>query len=92
MDGIPLETLAVALAVLLVVSGFFSLAETAMMAANHVRLRHRAQRGSPGARTALQLLGQTDRLLGVILLAWATTLPLGAALGAGGLLLLRAIG
>lgn len=68
MDGISLTTLGTALAVLLVVSGFFSLAETAMMAANRVRLRHRAQRGSPGARTALQLLAQTDRLLGVILL------------------------
>ncbi|HQU50842.1 MAG TPA: CNNM domain-containing protein [Casimicrobiaceae bacterium] len=68
MDGIPISTLATALAVLLIVSGFFSLAETAMMAANRVRLRHRAQRGAPGARTALQLLAQTDRLLGVILL------------------------
>jgi Mg2+/Co2+ transporter CorB len=53
MDGIPLSTLGAALAVLLVVSGFFSLAETAMMAANRVRLRHRAQRGSAGARMAL---------------------------------------
>ena len=57
-----------ALAVLLVLSGFFSLAETAMMAANRLRLKHRAQRGSTGARTALHLLAQTDRLLGVILL------------------------
>ena len=68
MDAIPLETLGIALAVLLVVSGSFSLAETAMMAANRVRLRHRAQRGSHGARVALQLLARTDRLLGVILL------------------------
>ena len=68
MDAIPLETLGIALAVLLVVSGSFSLAETAMLAANRVRLRHRAQRGSHGARVALQLLARTDRLLGVILL------------------------
>jgi Mg2+/Co2+ transporter CorB len=68
MDGIPLSTLAIALAVLLIVSGFFSVAETAMMAANRLRLKHRAQKGSVGARTALQLLAQTDRLLGVILL------------------------
>jgi Mg2+/Co2+ transporter CorB len=33
------------LAVLLVTSAFFSLAETAMMAVNRYRLRHRAQRG-----------------------------------------------
>lgn len=53
---------------LLVVSGFFSLAETAMMAANRYRLRHMAQGGHRGARLALKLLGRTDRLLGVILL------------------------
>jgi len=68
MDSIPLSTLIVTLAVLLVISGLFSLAETAMMAANRVRLRHRAQRGSTGARRALALLAQTDKLLGVLLL------------------------
>jgi len=68
MDDIGNPTLCTVLAVLLVLSGCFSLAETAMMAANRLRLRHRAQRGSAGARTALQLLGETDRLLGVILL------------------------
>jgi Mg2+/Co2+ transporter CorB len=68
MDAIPLTTLLVALAILLVVSGLFSLAETAMMAANRVRLRHRAQRGSAGAKRALALLAQTDKLLGVLLL------------------------
>ncbi|HEY8242417.1 MAG TPA: CNNM domain-containing protein [Casimicrobiaceae bacterium] len=68
MDDIPASTLAIALAVLLLVSGFFSLAETAMMAANRLRLKHRAQRNATGARTALTLLAETDRLLGVILL------------------------
>ncbi len=68
MDDIPLTTLGTALAILLVLSGFFSLAETSMMAANRVRLRHRAKRGSAGARRALALLGETDKLLGVILL------------------------
>ncbi len=68
MDDIPLSTLAIALAVLLIVSGFFSIAETAMMAVNRYRLRHRAQRGAAGAKLALGLLGQTDKLLGVILL------------------------
>src|SRR6266487_2226261 len=65
MDDIPLTTLAGALALLLVASGFFSIAETAMMAANRPRLRHRGQRG---ARQALALLAQIDKLLGVILL------------------------
>jgi Mg2+/Co2+ transporter CorB len=68
VDEIPLGTLALALIVLLVVSGFFSIAETAMMAANRYRLKHQAQRASRGARLALALLARTDRLLGVILL------------------------
>ena len=68
MDDIPLSTLGLALAILLVASGFFSLAETAMMAANRYRLKHRALRGERGAKLAVALLGQTDRLLGVILL------------------------
>jgi magnesium and cobalt exporter, CNNM family len=68
MDDIPLGTLAAALAVLLVSSGFFSIAETAMMAANRHRLRHRAHRGERGAKQALSLLAQIDKLLGVILL------------------------
>ena len=38
-----------------------------MMASNRYRLKHRAQRGNRGARRALGLLAQTDRLLGVIL-------------------------
>ncbi len=68
MDDISLATLGIALAVLLVTSGGFSIAETAMMAVNRHRLKHRAQRGSQGAKLALAQLGQTDRLLGVILL------------------------
>ena len=68
MDTIPLGTLAIALAILLVTSGFFSLAETAMMAVNRFRLKHRAQRQEHGARMALGLLAETDKLLGVILL------------------------
>ena len=68
MDDIPLSTLAIALGVLLAFSGFFSIAETAMMAVNRYRLKHRAQRGARGAKLALGLLGMTDKLLGVILL------------------------
>ena len=68
MDDIPLGSLAIALIVLLVASGFFSIAETAMMAANRYRLKHQAQRGARGARLALSLLERTDKLLGVVLL------------------------
>ena len=68
MDDIPLSTLGVALGILLLLSAFFSLAETAMMASNRHRLKHRAQRGERGAKLAQALLGQMDKLLGVILL------------------------
>ena len=68
MDDIPLSSLVIVLSVLLLASAFFSVAETAMMAANRYRLKHRAQRGMRGARLALGLLAQTDQLLGVILL------------------------
>ncbi|MDR0673952.1 MAG: CNNM domain-containing protein [Zoogloeaceae bacterium] len=53
---------------LLALSGFFSLSETAMMAVNRYRLRHRAREGHLGAKLALKLLARLDRLLGVILL------------------------
>jgi Mg2+/Co2+ transporter CorB len=68
MDSIANSTLGIALAILLVISGMFSLAETSMMASNRYRLKHRAARGERGAKLALGLLAETDRLLGVILL------------------------
>jgi Mg2+/Co2+ transporter CorB len=68
MDEIPVSSLFIALAILILIAGFFSIAETAMMASNRYRLRHRAQRGSRSAKLAMSLLEQTDRLLGVILL------------------------
>lgn len=68
MDTIPTSTLFAILAVLLLVSGFFSASETAMMAINRYRLKHQAEQGQKGARRALALLNQTDKLLGVILL------------------------
>ena len=68
MDDTPLSSLLATLAALLVASGFFSIAETAMMAVNRYRLRHRAKQGARGAKLALSLLAQTDTLLGVILL------------------------
>ena len=58
----------IALAVLLVISGFFSIAETSMMALNRYRLRYLVKEGSRAARLTSQLLSNTDKLLGVILL------------------------
>ena len=68
MDDIPLSWLFGTLAVLLLVSGFFSIAETSMMALNRYQVRHRAREGNRAARLTLELLDRTDRLLGVILL------------------------
>jgi Mg2+/Co2+ transporter CorB len=66
--NLPLSTLSIALIVLLILSAFFSMSETSMMAANRYRLRHRAAQGHRGARMALSLLASADKLLGVILL------------------------
>jgi len=68
MDDIPLSAQLLALVVLLIISGFFSIAETSMMALNRYRLKHLAKLGHRGARLAQVLLARTDRLLGVILL------------------------
>lgn len=68
MEDIPLSALAITLIVLLAMSAFFSLSETAMMAANRFRLRHLAQSGHHGAQKAIALLESTDKMLGVILL------------------------
>lgn len=68
MDNVSTSTLFIVLAILLMLSGFFSASETAMMAINRYRLRHQADRGHRGARRTLALLNKTDKLLGVILL------------------------
>jgi magnesium and cobalt exporter, CNNM family len=68
MEDIPLSAEVTALAVLLVLSGFFSISETSMIALNRYRLRHLVTQGHGGARRAAALLKRTDRLLGAILL------------------------
>ncbi|WP_181258141.1 HlyC/CorC family transporter [Nitrosomonas aestuarii] len=64
----PLYILLLILFLLLILSGFFSLSETSMMAINRYRLKHMAKQGHRGARLTSHLLDKTDRLLGVILL------------------------
>ncbi len=68
VDSISLAWLFTALVIMLLVAGFFSLAETSMMALNRYRLRHLVKEGNRGARLTQALLDRTDRLLGVILL------------------------
>lgn len=67
MIEISLTAQLVALAVLLVVSAFFSIAETSMMALNRYRLRAMVRLGNRAAAHVTTLLARTDRLLGVIL-------------------------
>ena len=66
-DAVPLRWLFAALAVLLAVSGFFSMSETCMMALNRYRLKHLVREGNTGARLATALLQRTDELLAFIL-------------------------
>lgn len=68
MEDIPLYILLIILFFLLILSGFFSLSETSMMAINRYRLKHMAKQGHRAARLTSRLLDKTDRLLGVILL------------------------
>ncbi|MBU0594417.1 MAG: HlyC/CorC family transporter [Pseudomonadota bacterium] len=68
MDDTPISVLLGVLIVLLILSGFFSISETSMMALNRYRLKHLAQSGNRGAKLTTQLLARTDKLLGVILL------------------------
>jgi len=68
IDDIPLSWQIAALVMLLLLSGFFSIAETSMMAINRYRLKHLVSEGHGGALRAAQLLMRTDRLLGAILI------------------------
>jgi Mg2+/Co2+ transporter CorB len=68
LDDYELTAEVVGLIVLLVMSGFFSISETSMMALNRYRLRHLVIEGHGGAKRAAALLRRTDRLLGAILI------------------------
>lgn len=68
MDAIPIWAQVLALLLLLLLSAFFSIAETSMMAINRYRLGHLVRQGRRGARRAAELLAQTEKLLGTILL------------------------
>ncbi|MEQ3761528.1 MAG: HlyC/CorC family transporter, partial [Alcanivorax sp.] len=55
------------LALLIVLSGFFSSSETGMMSLNRYRLRHLARGKHKGALRAARLLEKPDRMIGTIL-------------------------
>lgn len=68
MDDIPIGSLLAILCFLIILSGFFSSSETALMALNRYRLRHLVGKGHRGAILADKLLNKPDRLIGLILL------------------------
>ncbi len=68
METLPLPVLYSLVALLIVLSAYFSSSETAMMALNRYRLRHLARQGHSGAQRTSRLLERPDRLLGTILL------------------------
>ena len=67
MNDAPLWLLFTILGSLLLLSGFFSGSETAMMALNRYRLKH-LRKKNRGARRAYKLLKRPDRLIGIILI------------------------
>ena len=68
MESLPLWAQAGLVAILLLLSGFFSISETSMMAINRHRLKILAQKGAVGAKTTQSLLSRTEDLLGAVLI------------------------
>ena len=68
MSHVSTGTLFTILIILILLSGFFSGSETALMTLNRYRMKSLARKGHRGARLARYLLQRPDRLLGLILL------------------------
>ncbi len=68
MSQISTGTLLLILVGLILLSGFFSGSETALMTLNRYRMKTLARKGHRGAKLARYLLSRPDRLLGLILL------------------------
>ncbi|WP_198265705.1 HlyC/CorC family transporter [sulfur-oxidizing endosymbiont of Gigantopelta aegis] len=68
MNDIPISILLSVLGVLILLSGFFSGSETALVSLNRYRLKHLVNSGHKGAKIASSLLARPDRLFGLILI------------------------
>ena len=90
MDDISLSWAFGALVVTLVLSAYFSIAETAMMAINRYRLKHLVSEGHAGAIRVADMLKRTDRLLGGILIG--NTLAITVATTIASLITVRLFG
>ena len=66
-DEIPLGTLFTLLAILLILSAFFSGTETALMRVNKYRIRHLSRKGHREAKLAEKLLKHPEKLIAFIL-------------------------
>jgi Mg2+/Co2+ transporter CorB len=66
VDEIPVLTLYIVLFILLIVSAFFSISETSMMALNRYRLKHLTQSGHRGAQRASGLLAKPEKFLSIV--------------------------
>lgn len=65
----PLWAQLLALSILICISAFFSISETALMALNRHRIKHLARRGNKLAQITLWLLERTEKVLSLILVA-----------------------
>jgi Mg2+/Co2+ transporter CorB len=73
-------TLSIILVGLIILSAFFSAAETALMSVNRYRIRHLAKSSHRSARGVARLLNQPDKLLSVILLGNTFANVMGSAI------------
>ncbi|TVP70412.1 MAG: HlyC/CorC family transporter [Rhodobacteraceae bacterium] len=69
-----------AIVLLLVISGFFSGSETALTASSRGKLKAHADKGLPGAASALKLTEDSERMIGAILLGNNTVNIMAASL------------
>lgn len=68
MEHISTTTLIITLIIMVLVSAFFSGAETGMMTLNRYRLRHKAKQGNRAAKRVETLLKRPDRLISLVLI------------------------
>ncbi len=68
MNTISTVALSIILLVLILLSGFFSSAETSLMSLNRYRLKHLVKNKHRGAKLTQALLARPDRLIGLILI------------------------
>ncbi len=68
MDDISTSTLFIALAILILISAYFSSSETGLMAINKYKLKHLKNQGHRGATRVSKLMDRPDRMIGLILI------------------------